>query len=139
MENNLNELKYKIIESLSNENVKKLLIYKDIEGNTVDKFYLDNKISDMETTGFCYLVSLLIYHADGKSKKWMFKTITDESFVKENGTHYFLLNKESKEILDLTSDQFKGIKIPYEKSKGIPIRFLNKNVKKYATILNIKL
>ena len=93
MENNLDELKYKIIESLSNENVKKLLIYKDNEGNTVDKFYYDNKNSNIETTGFCYLVSLLIYHADGKSKKWMFKTITDESFVKENGTHYFLLNK----------------------------------------------
>ena len=139
MENNLDELKYKIIESLSNENVKKLLIYKDNEGNTVDKFYYDNKNSNIETTGFCYLVSLLIYHADGKSKKWMFKTITDESFVKENGTHYFLLNKESNEILDLTADQFRGIKIPYEKSKGIPIRFLNKNVKKYATILKIKL
>lgn len=138
-ENYLDELKIKIIESFSNENVKKLLIYKDNEGNTVDKFYFDNKNSDIETTGFCYLVSLLIYHADGKSKKWMFKTITDELFINENGTHYFLLNKESKEILDLTSDQFKGIYIPYDKSKGIPIRFLNKNVKKYATILNIKL
>ncbi len=138
-ENYLDELKIKIIESLSNENVKKLLIYKDNEGNTVDKFYFDNKNSNIETTGFCYLVSLLIYHADGKSKKWMFKTITDESFVKENGTHYFLLNKESNEILDLTADQFRGINIPYEKSKGIPIRFLNKNVKKYATILKIKL
>ena len=139
MEIDLDELKTKIIESLSNENVKKLLIYKDIEGNTVDKFYLDNKNSNIETTGFCYLVSLLIYHADGKSKKWMFKTITDELFIKENGTHYFLLNKENKEILDLTSNQFKGINIPHEKSKGIPIRFVNKNVRKFAKILNIKI
>jgi hypothetical protein len=135
----LDELKIKIIESLSNENVKKLLIYKDIEGNTVDKFYFDNKNSNIETTGFCYLVSLLIYHVNGKSNKWMFKTITDELFIKENGTHYFLLNKESKEILDITANQFKGINIPYEKSKGIPIRFVNKNVRKFAKILNIKL
>jgi len=139
MENITEELRIKIIESLSNEEVKKLLIYKDIEGNLVDKFYYQNKESDIETTGFCYLVSLLIYHVDGKSKKWMFKTITDELFIKENGTHYFLLNKSNNEILDLTADQFRGINIPYEKSKGIPIRFLNKNVKKYAKILNIKL
>lgn len=132
------ELKNKIIESFSKEEVKKLLIYKDIKGNIIDKFYFDNKNSDIESTGFCYLVSLLIYHMDGKSKKWTFKTITDELFIKENGTHYFLLNKESNKILDLTTDQFKGIEIPYEKSKGIGIRFVNKNVKKYASILKIK-
>lgn len=134
------ELKNKIIESFSKEELKKLLIYKDIKSNIIiDKFYFDNKNSDVESTGFCYLVSLLIYHVDGKSKKWMFKTITDESFIKENGMHYFLLNKETNEILDLTTDQFKGIEIPYEKSKGIGIRFVNKNVKKYASILKIKI
>jgi len=133
------ELKNKIIESFSKEEVKKLLIYKDFEGNIIDKFYIDNKKSDIESTGFCYLVSLLIYHMDGKSKKWMVKTITDELFIKKNGRHYFLLNKESNKILDLTIDQFKGIEVPYEKSKGIGIRFINKNVKKYASILEIEL
>ena len=137
--NNLEELKFKIMESLSNEDVKKLLIYKDMNGNVVDKFYFDNKNSAIESTGFCYLVSLLIYHIDGKSMKWMFKTITDELFVKENGSHYFLQNKKTKEILDLTADQFTGVEIPYEKSKGIPIRFVNKNVRNYAKILKIKL
>lgn len=133
------ELKNKITESFSKEEVKKLLIYKDNKGNIIDKFYNDNKNSDVESTGFCYLVSLLIYHIDGKSKKWMFKTITDELFLKENGTHYFLLNKENNEILDLTTNQFKGIEIPYEKSKGIGIRCVNKNVKRYASILNLKI
>jgi len=134
---NLEELKNKIMESFSNEEVKNLLIYKDKNGNNVDKFYLMNKNSNIESTGFCYLVSLLIYHVDGKSKKWMFKTITDELFLKENGSHYFLLNKINNEILDLTANQFNGTEIPYEKSKGIPIRFVNKNVKKYAKILKI--
>ena len=131
------ELKNKIIASFSLEEVKKLLIYKDIKGNLIDKFYFDNKNSNVESTGFCYLVSLLIYHIDGKNKKWMLKTITDESFIKENGRHYFLLNKITNEILDLTSDQFKTV-IPYEKSKGIGIRFVNKNVRRYARILNIE-
>jgi hypothetical protein len=132
------ELKNKIIASFSLEEVKKLLIYKDIKGNLINKFYFDNKNSNVESTGFCYLVSLLIYHIDGKNKNWMLKTITDESFIKENGRHYFLLNKITNEILDLTSDQFKTV-IPYEKSKGIGIRFVNKNVRRYARILNIEL
>lgn len=136
--NDLDQLKKLIIESFSKESVKKLLIYKE-KNNTIYKFYIQNKNSNIQSTGFCYLASLLIYHADGKSKKWMFKTITDESFINDNGTHYFLLNKENNEILDLTADQFKGINIPYEKSKGIPVRFVNKNVKKFADILKIKL
>ena len=131
------ELKNKIIASFSLEEVKKLLIYKDIKGNLINKFYFDNKNSNVESTGFCYLVSLLIYHIDGKNKNWMLKTITDESFIKENGRHYFLLNKATNEILDLTSDQFKTV-IPYEKSNGIGIRFVNKNVRRYARILNIE-
>jgi hypothetical protein len=134
-----NEIKNQILSSFLNEEVKKLLIYKDVEGNLVDKFYLDNKKSDIQSTGFCYLVSLLVYHVDGKSRKWMLRTITDEDFINSNGTHWFLLNKETKEILDLTKDQFKGIDIPYEKSKGVGIRFVNKNVRKYAKILNLNI
>jgi len=132
------ELKNKIIKSFSNEEVKKLLIYKDIYGNIIDEYYLNNKKSDIHSVGFCYLASLLVYHIDGKSKKWIIKKITDEEFLNKNGKHYFLLNKENNEILDLTSDQFKD-KIPYDKSRGIGIRFVNKNVKKFASLLEIEL
>ena len=51
----------------------------------------------------------------------------------------FVDNIEIVNITTLIEEVKNLLNIPYEKSKGIPIRFVNKNVRKFAKILNIKI
>jgi len=122
----------KIINSFDKEEVKQLL-KNDIVG---DYWYDINKASDINTTGFCYLASEIYYHLDGKSKKWWFKEITSE-LLPYNGKHFFLQNKETDEILDITKSQFGDIEIPYHLGKSKGIRFVSKNCNKFKKLLEI--
>ena len=61
------------------------------------------------------------------------------SFRRNNGTHYFLVNKHSQEILDVTSEQYtlRGIEIPYHLGKGKGLRNQSLN-EVYDAITKIK-
>jgi hypothetical protein len=120
-----------IIKSFEREDVK-LLLKNDFLG---DYWYNINKSSDSHLTGFCYLASELYYFLDGKSQKWWFKEITSTEFLPYNGKHYFLENKETGKILDITKSQFNNIDIPYHLAKNKGIRFMSKSCNALKKIL----
>lgn len=113
----------KIRETFSDPKVKLLLI-----NDKVNKYWYDiNTVSEIPSTGFCYLASEVFYHLSGKAKKWWFKEIIAPGILPNNGYHYFLQHKETGRIIDLTKDQFGDIKIPYEQGKSRGIRWSSKN------------
>jgi hypothetical protein len=123
-----------IKKSFEREDVKQLL-KNDFLG---DYWYDINKSSTNHSVGFCYLASELYYHLDGKSKKWWFKEITSPDNLPYNGKHFFLQNKETGEILDITKDQYdSNIIIPYHLAKNKGIMYMSKNCFKLKKLLHL--
>lgn len=124
-----------ITKSFEREDIKKLLI-NDFLG---DYWYNINKSSNIHSTGFCYLASELYYHMDGKSNKWWFKEIIAPQYLPYNGIHFYLQNKLTGEILDITKDQFiiNNVQVPYHLSKNKGIRYMSKNCKEFKKLLNL--
>lgn len=127
------EIVKKIKNSFDREDVKELLKNKILG----DYWYDINKSSNINSTGFCYLASELYYYLDGKSKKWWFKEINSPEILPYNGMHYYLENKETGEILDITKSQFGDIEIPYHLAKNKGIRFISKNCKIYKELIGL--
>ena len=127
------ELYENIREQFHKEEAKLLLINPYMEPN--DYWYKINKESNIHSTGFCYLASEVYYHQTGKAKRWWFKEIKSDK-LPYNGHHYYLQDKETGEIVDLTADQFGDIVIPYEESKNRGIRFESKAYKEFIKLLN---
>lgn len=118
--------------SFDRDEVKRLLI---VGGDT---YWFDiNATSDIASTGFCYLASEVVYNLTGKSKQWWFKEIIAPDILPHNGKHYYLQNKDTGAILDITSDQFAHTQIPYDRSKNKGIRFRSKNCNQFIKILGI--
>jgi hypothetical protein len=122
-----------ITNSFEREDVR-LLLKNDILG---DYWYNINKSTKVPSVGFCYLASELYYSLDGKSKKWWFKKIESPEILPFNGVHFYLENKETGEILDITKSQYENIEIPYHLAKNKGIRFISKNCKKLKEILGL--
>lgn len=81
--------------------------------------------SDNKMKGHCYVASEVFYHLMGGSNSGYIPQV-----IKIDGdTHWFLKNKKTGEIVDITHDQFKH-KIPYNLAKGIG--FLTKEPSKRA-------
>lgn len=127
------ELVDKIIKSFEREDIKQLL-KNDILGNY---WYDINLSSDNHSTGFCYIASELYYTLDGKSKKWWFKEISSPEHLPYDGKHFYLENKMTGEILDITKSQFGDINIPYHLAKSKGIRFTSKTCNKFKKLLNL--
>ena len=71
--------------------------------------------------GQCYAAAEAVYHKWGKFNGFTPKYLTSKDFpegLPKGETHWFLQNKETKEIIDPTAEQFGGIPIPYEKGTG---------------------
>lgn len=100
-----------------------------------DYWYDINKSSENDSVGFCYLASELYYHLDGKSQKWWFKEINSTELLPHDGKHFYLQNKQTGEILDITKSQFGNIEIPYHLGKNKGIRFVSKNCNKFRKLL----
>lgn len=126
------EIITKIVDSFEREEVKQLL-KNDILGNY---WYDINKLSNHKSVGFCYLASELYYNLDGKSQKWWFKEINSD-LLPYNGKHFYLENKQTGEILDITKSQFENIKIPYNLGKSKGIRYVSKNCNKFKKLLEL--
>lgn len=79
-----------------------------------------------KTTGHCYIASEAIFHLCGGKEKYMAFCGRDFS----GGTHWWLLDKENKKIIDPTAEQyfFLNEKPPYDKGK--PCGFLTKEPSK---------
>lgn len=78
-----------------------------------------NRRSNINSTGFCFSASEVIYRLNGGKDNWFIKSINDPKDW-NNGTHYFLQNKETDKILDVTSNQYtlRNIEIPYHLGKA---------------------
>lgn len=83
------------------------------------------------TTGHCYAASEAAFHLLGGSQYWMSYCGRDDT----GGTHWWLKNKASGELLDVTSQQFThfGKTPPY--SNGRPVGFLTKLPSKRAVVI----
>lgn len=102
----LNEIILKLKDAFKNEEVKKAVLKED--------WYQKNIESGIDSTGFCYAASEIIYRLSGGKENWKKASISEKKW--EHGGHCFLINKKNGEILDITADQYtlKNIKIPYE-------------------------
>lgn len=108
-------------ESFKKEEVKK---------NVLDNvWYTKNKEKGIDSTGFCFYASEVVYRLTGGKSRWILKRISKDNWI--FGPHYFLFDKITEQILDITADQYGVEKIPYEKAKG---RGLQRKSKK-ATLL----
>lgn len=97
---------------------------------TMGKKYLkvgkDKWTADRPTTGYCYVVSELVYHYSNIRTQPYTLTHTD------GGTHWFLKTKSTGEIIDLTADQIDG---DFDYDSGIRRSFLTKQISKRGRIL----
>ncbi|MGE4444359.1 MAG: hypothetical protein AB7E37_05185 [Candidatus Altimarinota bacterium] len=124
----LNKIIEKLKSSFKDEKIKKEILD--------EVWYKKNIDSKIDSTGFCFVASEIIYRNTGGKNVWISKSITGEKW--NLGPHRFLVNKETKEILDITSDQYTalGEEIPYEKGVNAPF---HKNFSKGYKILAEKI
>ena len=106
----LNEIIQRLKKSFEDDSIKRAVLDSD--------WYEKNINSGIHSTGFCYAASEVIYRLTGGKDKWKKIAISKDKW--ELGGHCFLENKESGEILDITSDQYalRNIIIPYDKGKA---------------------
>lgn len=126
----LEELIKKIKDSYKIEEVKKF--------GLVDEWYEKNLQNKIDSTGFCYISTQIIYFKTGGKDKWKIKQIHKNKWI--YGTHYYLEDRDTGEILDITSDQYTklGLEIPYDLARGTSFRFgITKKAKALADYLNI--
>lgn len=97
------------------------------------EWYELNIKNGVDSTGFCYVASEIIYHLFGGKDVWKKCSIFKSKW--EHGSHVYLENKETGDILDITDDQFidMDIHIPYD--LGVGGGFMTKDMSKASKIL----
>ncbi|MFT6638808.1 MAG: hypothetical protein ACJAYP_001394 [Flavobacterium sp.] len=111
----------------------------EVKEQVLDAYWLQlNLNSGIHTTGFCFSASEIIYRLTGGKEKWLIKSINDPKDW-NNGTHYFLQDKETEEVLDITSSQYteRGIVIPYEKGKARGLQRVSIKAKKLIELTDL--
>jgi len=98
------------------------IIHESLSKDLLKKQYQADYDNLHFTTGHCYIASEAIYHAFGGKEKWSAYAGRDHN----NGTHWWLKNKDTGEIVDPTKEQYTslGIEPPYD--KGRPCAFLTR-------------
>lgn len=121
----LDEIILKLKKAFERDEVKKAVLKPE--------WYTKNKESGINSTGFCYAATEVIYRLTGGKEKWKKVAISENKW--EHGGHCFLENKETGSILDITDDQYKSqqIDIPYK--FGCPGGFYPVKPKSKARIL----
>ena len=110
----------------------------DVKEEVLDDYwYKLNVETGIHSTGFCFSASEVIYRLNGKDN-WKVLSLKDPDHW-SNGTHYFLENRHSKEILDITRNQYeeRGIEIPYDLGKGRGLRNVSNNAKTLAQMAGL--
>lgn len=113
--------------SFSNDNIKQQVLE--------ENWYLKNIDSGIDSTGFCFSASEVLYRMTGGTNVWQVVSISDPRDW-NNGTHYFLKRRENNEIVDITADQYilRGINIPYEIGRGRGLRFISNKARLLARL-----
>lgn len=74
---------------------------KELGDSMLKNPYKKQWTEDNPTFGYCYVVSEAIYHyGDGEYEPYCY------NYGNEYGTHWFLKDKESGEVVDFTANQF---------------------------------
>ena len=110
----IKEVISKLKEAFKNEDLKRTVLDKE--------WYFKNRSTGIDSTGFCRFSCEIIFKLFGGKNIWTVKIISKK--VWENGSHYYLFNKETNEIVDVAADQYEklGIEIPYALGKGTGLR-----------------
>ena len=125
--NDLDELIAHLRQAFSSDEIKRMVL---------DQEWLQrNYDSGIDSTGFCRIACEVIYKLTGGTQKWILKIISRRSW--EYGSHYFLEEKGTGNIVDITSDQYTelGITIPYNLGRGTGLRTNSDHLTRKAQIL----
>jgi hypothetical protein len=120
---------------------KLLIAFKDdkIKRQVLDSnWYQLNIERGIDSTGFCFSASEVLYRLTGGTEIWMVKRLIDPTNWNQ-GTHYFLYRKSNNEIVDITSNQYteRDIEIPYERGRGTGLRYISNKAKLLALLAGI--
>lgn len=99
---------------LNEEEVIKI-IKEELKTMKKPKKYRDNKRNHW-LYGFCYPATITFYHYfGGKYSKYKVECAKDNYGI----IHYWLKNKETDEVIDITKEQYTdlGLKLPYDNEK----------------------
>jgi hypothetical protein len=102
-----------------------------------DEWLLKNRESGINSTGFCYVSSEVIYRLSGGKDVWKKVSISKAKW--KYGGHCYLINKATNGILDITSDQYElqGIPIPYELGVAGGFRQVSENAKNLSILAGL--
>lgn len=100
-------------------------IIRNLDDKYLKKIYLSEPERN-NVTGHCYLASEVFYHLTGGKEKW-----TPQVGHDGEGTHWWLKDKHSNTIVDVTSSQYTdfGQEPPYETGKGCGFQQISNNCK----------
>ncbi len=103
-----------------------------------DEWYELNIESGINSTGFCFSASEVLYRLTGGNDNWQIKYLQDPTHW-ENGTHYFLKRRANNEIVDITADQYTeiGVEIPYNLARGTGLRNISNKARILAQLSGI--
>ena len=98
-------------------------------------WYQVNIVNGIDSTGFCFAASEVLYRLTGGTNIWQVVSINDPRDW-NNGTHYFLKRRQNNEIVDITADQYtaRGINIPYAIGHGCGLRFVSNRARLLARL-----
>ena len=127
--NNLDQIIKQLKVAFIKEDVKKAILKPE--------WFEKNINSQVHSTGFCYAASEVIYRLSGGEKNWKKVSIAESEW--DHGGHFYLINKKTNEILDISSDQYTehNIYIPYELGKVGGFRALTNSAKKLSELAGL--
>lgn len=113
--------------SFQDDNIKRQIL------NT--HWYQLNIDSGIDSTGFCFSASEVLYRLTGGNAIWQVRYLHDPNHW-NNGTHYFLKRRTNNAIIDITSDQYtdREIEIPYNNGRGRGLRNISNNARLLARL-----
>ena len=129
------EPKYHPLDRVFKQQIREVLSTDLLSPQYLAKLEKDADIS----CGQCYAAAEAVYHKWGKFNGFTPKYLTSKDFpegLPKGETHWFLQNKETKEILDPTAEQFGSTPIPYEKGTGAGFLTKQPSKNKGGEILN---
>ena len=109
----------KLTEAFKREDVKKAVLD--------DKWFKINKELNIDSAGFCYAASEVIYRKTGEKEIYKLGRISEKKW--DDGGHCYLIKKSNDEKVDITKNQYteRNISIPYELAHiGGGFRYPNK-------------
>jgi hypothetical protein len=126
---NLEDIISKLKVAFSNIEIKKAVLE--------NEWLLKNQENGINSTGFCYAASEVIYRLTGGKDNWKKVSISKTKW--EYGGHCYLINKHTNKILDISSDQYEllNISIPYNLGVAGGFRRVSERANKLSVLAGL--